>query len=116
MAEEDILVRIGDMCYHVLEGDSCFCCLVMRYDDLWRIVKKKTVFSQEILNEMLHEKGELHVIIFRLISYMEKKISFEKIKKINSFKNKIQTVTELKEKDYLDLKNEGYFDKRYIIN
>ncbi|NOQ23941.1 MAG: hypothetical protein GQ564_01140 [Bacteroidales bacterium] len=89
---------------------------VNNFDDLWRIVQKKTVFSQEKLDEMLLEKGELHVIIFRLITYMDKNISLAKIKQIDSFKNKIQTVTELKETDYLDLKNEGYFDKRYIIN
>ena len=89
---------------------------VNNFADLWEIVQKKTVFSQQQLNNMLLEKGELHVIIFRLITYMEKKIGLEKIKQIDSFKNKLQTVTELKETDYLALKNEGYFDKRYIIN
>ncbi|MCD9612251.1 hypothetical protein [Tenacibaculum maritimum] len=47
---------------------------------------------------------------------MQKNISLEKIKKIDSFKNKIQTITELKETDYIKLDNEGHFDQRYIIN
>lgn len=90
--------------------------IVSNFGDLWNLVKKKTVFSQDDLNKMLQEKGKLHIIIFRLITYMDKKIKLPKIKEIDSFKNKIQTVTKLKEADYLSLKNEGYFDKRYIIN
>lgn len=89
---------------------------VNNFNDLWKIVRKKTVFSQSQLNEMLTKKGRLHVIIFRLITYMDKKIKSPKIKEIGSFKNKLQTVTRLKEEDYLSLKNEGYFDERYIIN
>jgi arginine repressor len=89
---------------------------VDNFDDLWNIVKKKTVFSQQQLSEMLQEKGWLHVITFRLITYMDKKIRLQKINEIDSFKNKLQTVTKLNEDDYLILKNEGYFDKRYIIN
>lgn len=89
---------------------------VDNFDDLWEIVKKKTVFSQSQLSEMLTKKGRLHVITFRLITYMDKKIKLPKIKGIDSFKNKLQTVTRLKEQDYLSLKNEGYFDERYIIS
>lgn len=89
---------------------------VDNFDDLWEIVRKKTVFSQSQLNDMLTKKGRLHVITFRLITYMDKKIKLPKIKEIDSFKNKLQTVTRLKEQDYLSLKNEGYFDERYIIN
>lgn len=90
--------------------------IVDNFDDLWKLVKKKTVFSQEDLNAMLQQKGKVHIIIFRLITYMDKKIKLPKIKEINSFKNNIQTITRLTETDYLSLKNEGYFDKRYIIN
>ncbi|MFN8439088.1 MAG: hypothetical protein U0V72_15875 [Cytophagales bacterium] len=89
---------------------------VNNFEDLWNIVKKKTVFSQHQLNKMLQEKGWLHVITFRLITYMDKKIRLQKINEIDSFRNKLQTVTKLNEDDYLKLKNEGYFDKRYIIN
>lgn len=89
---------------------------VDNFEDLWEIVRKKTVFSQYHLNEMLAKKGRLHVIIFRLVTYIDKKIKLPKIKEIDSFRNKLQTVTRLKEQDYLILKNEGYFDERYIIN
>ncbi len=96
----------------VLESSS----EVDNFDDLWKIVRKKTVFSQSQLKEMLAKKSRLHVIIFRLITYMDKKITLTKIKQIDSLKNNIQTITRLKEQDYLRLKNEGYFDERYIIN
>jgi ribosomal protein S18 acetylase RimI-like enzyme len=90
--------------------------IVTDFDELWRIVDKKTVFSDTKLKEWLEKKGKLHVITFRLIAYLQKNINLVKIKEIDSFKNKIQTITELKETDYIRLNNEGHFDKRYIIN
>ncbi|MFN5773831.1 hypothetical protein, partial [Flavobacterium sp.] len=90
--------------------------IVKDFKELSEIVSKKTVFSQEDLLKMLNEKGELHVITFRLITYLKKKIGLQKIKQIDSFKNKIQTITRISESDYQLLKNEEYFDKRYIIN
>jgi len=90
--------------------------IITNFDELWKLVNKKTVFTQEILQKWLTEKKQLHVITFRLISYLKKSIGLKKIKEINSFKNKIQTITELKEVDYIKLKNEGYFDERYIID
>ncbi|AZJ36441.1 hypothetical protein D6T69_13285 [Tenacibaculum singaporense] len=89
---------------------------VKDFDELWSIVRKKTVFTDEELQNWLEEKKQLNVIIFRLITYLKKNISLKKIKEIDSLKNKIQTITELKEADYIKLDNEGYFDKRYIIN
>ncbi|TDS10924.1 hypothetical protein DFQ03_3817 [Maribacter caenipelagi] len=90
--------------------------IVNDFDKLWNIVRKKTVFTEIELRKWLEEKGELHVITFRLIAYLKKNISLQKIKEIDSFKNKLQTITELKETDYTKLNNEGYFDQRYIIN
>tara|TARA_Y100000815_G_scaffold40068_1_gene32985 strand:+ start:669 stop:2174 length:1506 start_codon:yes stop_codon:yes gene_type:complete len=90
--------------------------IVKDFDKLWKIVRKKTVFTEAELQNWLKEKKELHVITFRLIAYLKKNISLQKIKEIDSFKNKLQTITELKETDYIKLNNEGYFDKRYIIN
>ena len=90
--------------------------IVKDFDKLWSIVKKKTVFSEIELKNWLEQKGELHVITFRLIAYLKKNISLSQIKKIDSFKNKLQTITELKESDYIKLNNEGHFDQRYIIN
>jgi hypothetical protein len=90
--------------------------IVTDFDELCRIVNKKTVFSDTQLKEWLLEKGKLHVITFRLITYLQKNIGLQKIKKMDSFKNKLQTITELKETDYIKLNNEGHFDQRYIIN
>ncbi len=90
--------------------------IVKDFDKLWNIVRKKTVFTEKELENWLKEKKELHVITFRLIAYLKNNISLQKIKEIDSFKNKLQTITELKETDYIKLNNEGYFDKRYIIN
>lgn len=90
--------------------------VVKNFDELWNIVSKKTVFSQQKLEDWLKEKKELNVITFRLVTYLENKINLNKIKTLKSFKNKIQTITKISEEDYLELKNEGYFDKRYIID
>lgn len=90
--------------------------VVDNFDRLWELVSKKTVFSQEELISKLHEKGKLNVITFRLINYLKTKIKLSKIKELSSFKNKIQTITKISESDYLQLKNEKYFDERYIIN
>ncbi|MGE0077367.1 MAG: GNAT family N-acetyltransferase [Bacteroidales bacterium] len=90
--------------------------IVDDFDTLWDIVRKKTVFSPEQLREMLNDKGKLYVITFRLISYLNKPIKLKEIQMIDSFKNKIQTITRLKEDDYLKLKANGYFDKCYIVN
>src|SRR5690554_637693 len=90
--------------------------IVDDFENLWKIVKNKTVFSQTDLQKMLDEKKKLNVITFRLINYLKKKVTLQKIREIPSFKNKIQTITRLKEADYQQLKNEGYFDRRYIID
>lgn len=90
--------------------------VVDNFDDLWKIVKNKTVFSQTELQNMLDEKKKLNVITFRLVNYLKNKVTLHKIKEIPSFKNKIQTITRIKETDYQQLKNEGYFDRRYIID
>ncbi|WP_289054260.1 hypothetical protein [Carboxylicivirga marina] len=90
--------------------------IVDNFDELWELVKKKTVFSQQQLHGMLNNKGKLNVIIFRLTNYLDKKISWDRLKKLESSNNNFQTITKLKEEDYRTLKDEGYFDKRYIID
>ncbi|GHT53727.1 hypothetical protein AGMMS49982_17270 [Bacteroidia bacterium] len=92
------------------------CTIVNNFEELWRIVCKKTVFSQEELNRMLTEKGTLHVITFRLVGYLKHPIKFSKIQTLHSFKNKIQTITKISESDYNILKDGKYFDKRYIVD
>lgn len=90
--------------------------IVDDFDMLWDIVRKKTVFSPEQLREMMNDKGKLHVITFRLISYLSKPIKLKEIQTVDSFKNKIQTITRIQEVDYLKLKADGYFDKCFIVN
>lgn len=90
--------------------------IINDFDKLWSIVRKKTVFTEVELRNWLIERKELHIITFRLIAYLKKNISLNKIKEIESFKNNLQTITQLREADYVKLNNEGYFDKRYIIN
>lgn len=90
--------------------------IVSDFDELWGVVRNKTVFTKSELREWLVDKKILHVITFRLIAYLKNNISLQKIKELDSFKNKLQTITELKETDYIRLYNENYFDKRYIIN
>lgn len=90
--------------------------IINNFEDLMKIVSGKTVFSQDKLKNMLDEKGSLNVIIFRLITYLKEKINLKKIQSLQSFKNKIPTITTISESDYLHLKEEGYFDGRYIIN
>jgi len=90
--------------------------IVTEWENLWEIVRKKTVFSPDELKELLRINGKLHVITFRLITYLKKPIKLNKIKTIDSFKNKLQTITRLKEQDYNLIKSNGYFDERYIIN
>jgi predicted RNA-binding protein with PUA-like domain len=92
------------------------CQIVDNFDDLWNIVSKKTVYEKEQLQKMLQEKKKLFVIIFRLIGYLNKPIKLDKIQKLESFKNKIQTITKISDNDYNRLKNEEYFDRRYIVD
>ena len=47
---------------------------------------------------------------------MEKPIQFQTIKTLESYSNKFQTITTLTEKDYNHLKQNNYFDERFIIN
>lgn len=86
------------------------------FEELWKIVRRKTVFSRDKLYQWFCEKKSLHVITFRLITYLKKKIQYRNIQQLDSFKNKLQSITKLKECDYQKLKKDGYFDERYIIN
>jgi len=92
------------------------CQIVSDFNELWNIVYRKTVFSQEQLSKMLQEKGKLHIITFRLIGYLKTPIGLNKITQLDSFKNKIQSITKVSENDYKTLKDEEYFDRRYIVN
>lgn len=85
-------------------------------DELMTFVAKRTVFSKESLKNLLDTKKVLTVILFRLIVYLKSPIPYTELKKLNSCKNNLTTITNLSEHDYIILKNRGYFDERYIVN
>lgn len=66
--------------------------IVKDFEELWKIVGKKTVFSQQDLIKKLDEKNELNVLTFRLITYLKKKVKLSKIKEMKSFKNNYKNI------------------------
>lgn len=89
---------------------------VSDFDELLNLTTKRTVFSKDNLKEILDRKKVLTVILFRLIVYLKKPINYNELKKLNSCKNNLTTITNLSEHDYIILKNRSYFDERYIVN
>ncbi|MBK7669565.1 MAG: hypothetical protein IPJ32_20850 [Sphingobacteriaceae bacterium] len=79
-------------------------------------VRRKTVYSDSDLEEMVNGKKEITVLIFRLLYYLEKPIKQKEIKLLESYSNNFQTITVLKESDYNNLKQKKYFDERFIID
>lgn len=90
---------------------------VNNFDELKMLVRKRTVYSDKILEEMLNEsKGVLTVILFRLVFYMKQPILYKELKELESCKNNLITITNLSESDYRLLKNKGHFDERFIVD
>lgn len=73
---------------------------VEKFDELWDLVKSKTVYEQETLKKWLADSKYLTVSIFRLAQYLNPIISFKEIKQLESFSNKFQTITKLTEIDF----------------
>lgn len=84
--------------------------------ELKELVKRKTVYSDEQLEEMLNGKKEVTVLVFRLLYYLSHPIKHNIIKTLDSYANNFQTITMLSESDYRNLKLKKYFDERFIIN
>ena len=85
-------------------------------EEIKNLVKRKTVYSDEDL-EKINEGGKtVTVLIFRLLYYLPKPVPFKKIKTLESYSNNFQTITTLSEKDYINLKQNNYFNERFIIN
>ncbi|MCU0288891.1 MAG: hypothetical protein MUF15_21165 [Acidobacteria bacterium] len=92
-------------------------CQVNSLDKLISITRGKTVYTEAELEKIYNESpGNLLVINFRLIYYLEKPIEMKMIKHLKCFSNKFVTITKMPENDYLYLKKEVPFDKRYIID
>jgi hypothetical protein len=85
-------------------------------DQIKDLVKGKTVYSDSNIEEMVNGKKEVTVMLFRLLYYLKKPIKQKEIKTLESYSNKFQIITLLKETDYKKLKQNKYFDERYIIN
>jgi predicted nucleic acid-binding protein len=85
-------------------------------NEIKNLVKRKTVYSDVDLKNMASGKTEVTVMVFRLVYYLSAPIDFKKIKTLESYANKFQTVTTLTETDYIHLKQNKYFDERFIIN
>lgn len=88
---------------------------VNHIDELWGLVKRRTVYKRSTLEKMLKEKGKLTVTIFRLVLYLQPVIRFEEIKKFKSFSNKFQTYTKLQEEDFERFIKKS-LDESYIID
>src|SRR5690554_3477807 len=84
------------------------------FDELWKIVKSKTVYSREYLEKMFEERNFLTMTIFRFVDYLDPVIKFEEIKKLKSFSNKFQSFTKLHETDYKLIKNKYLNESRII--
>jgi hypothetical protein len=85
-------------------------------DEINNLVKRKTVYSKEDLQILSNGKKDITVLIFRLVHYLPSPISHKEIKTLESYSNNFQTITTLTEKDYNYLKQNKYFDERFIIN
>src|SRR5690606_20098292 len=88
---------------------------VDNFDDLWEMVRSKTVYSPENLKKMLSERKYVTVTIFRLVQYLRPVIDFKTINALDSYSNKFQTITKMSSGDYKRIK-ENYIDESFIIN
>lgn len=85
-------------------------------EEIKRLVKRKTVYSDADLEQMADGKKAVTVLIFRLLYYLENPVKFQVIKTLESYTNNFQTITSLKDTDYNNLKQNKHFDERFIIN
>jgi len=85
-------------------------------DEIFNLVSKKTVYKEEDIKKMIGEGETVTILIFRLMNYLQKPIKFTDISEFVSVKNKIVTITKLRESEYLILKQNNRFDERYIVN
>ncbi|AKL98475.1 hypothetical protein [Endomicrobium proavitum] len=84
--------------------------------EIKQVVRKKSVYSDYEIEKWLSEREKVSIIEFRLVYYLERGIPYRELFKLESFKNKIQTITKIQEDDYNKLKQKGYFNGNYIID
>lgn len=85
-------------------------------EEIKKLVRRKTVYSDVDLEQMVDGKKALTVLVFRLLYYLENPVKFQVIKTLQSYSNNFQTITTLTETDYNNLKQNKHFDERFIIN
>lgn len=87
---------------------------VSDFDELWSLVKSKTVYEQLVLKKWLEERKKLTVTIFRLAQYLKPVVSFNEIKQMKSFAGKFQTITKLSEEDF-NLLIKDSIDESFVV-
>lgn len=88
---------------------------VHNFEELWEMVKSKTVYSQAELEKWITNSKYLTVSIFRLVMYLVPPVAFNKIKSLKSYGNKFQTITKMEEKDYLEIK-QNHINESFIVD
>ena len=85
------------------------------FNDLWDKVRSKTVYSPVRLKEMFAGQKYLTVTIFRLVTYLSPVVNFNKIKTLNAFNTKFQTITKLGKNDYTAIRKD-HIDLKYLVD
>lgn len=88
---------------------------VDNFEDLWEMVRSKTVYSPDKLRSWLATRKYLTVSTFRLVQYLDPVMDFRVIKRLKSFSNKFQTITKMNDSDYFQIKND-YIDESFIVD
>lgn len=88
---------------------------VSDFEELWNLVKSKTVYEQSTLKKWLEERKKLTVTIFRLAQYLQPVVNFKEINKMKSYAGKFQTITKLSEEDF-NLLIKHRLDESFVIH
>ena len=88
---------------------------VNNLNELWDMVKSKTVYSHSELRDWLKDNKYLTVTIFRLVTYLKSPVKFKSIKELDCYKTKFQTITQMSENDYSKIR-ENHIDESFIID
>lgn len=118
MKEGDLLFFYGSKTIKSIEPVGILDSVTYTRDinEIKNLVRRKTVYSDAQLEELVGGKKEITVLIFRLVYYLDNPINHKQIKTLESYSNNFQTITTLSEIDYQSLKTKNYFDERFIIN
>lgn len=84
-------------------------------EELWNLVKSKTVYSKSELIKWLAERKYLTVTIFRLVQYLKPPIGFKTIENLDVYSNKFQTINKMSDRDYIRIKKH-HIDENSIVD